>query len=390
MSKLRVVTFAILLLLVVAVGCSSSDQGAIDKAVKATLAAAQPATTAPTATVQPATATPTATFAPTPVPTGTPVPEPTDAPVPTLGNTALQGANAPQQNGEAPDLTAAARSLGITVKELREALGGQPPDFAAAAEVLGITLEELMRVVPPPPNGDLAGGSQGSASVAPPDTSKPDSSNMGEGDRPEDRYACHIDADGYCIFTGSPHKTGLKPGTDDIVDNEGVFLFFMEEAVAVNSSGQTLEARGRPAFDGDELIVSVKEGMTDDEQAFHKVMAIMFPIRNALMYDIADLSQDKWDELIVELSKRGIKETSFTSGATPKENYYGRQGIFDLAKPPNGKDIHHSVMKFLEESGLYLLCHVTSDEFHQTLRETHPEGHDPCVDAAITTKIRFQ
>ena len=49
MSKLRVVTFAILLLLVVAVGCSSSDQGAIDKAVSATLAAAQPATSTPTA-----------------------------------------------------------------------------------------------------------------------------------------------------------------------------------------------------------------------------------------------------------------------------------------------------------------------------------------------------
>ena len=48
---------------------------------------------------------------------------------------------------------------------------------------------------------------------------------MEEGGRPEDRYACHITQDGYCVFTGSPHKTGLKPGTDEIVDNEGVFLF---------------------------------------------------------------------------------------------------------------------------------------------------------------------
>ena len=48
MSKLRIVTFAILLLLVVAVGCSSSDQGAIDKAVNATLASAQPATSTAT------------------------------------------------------------------------------------------------------------------------------------------------------------------------------------------------------------------------------------------------------------------------------------------------------------------------------------------------------
>ena len=50
MSKLRIVTFAILLLLVVAVGCSSSDQGAIDKAVSPTLIAAQPVIAAATAT----------------------------------------------------------------------------------------------------------------------------------------------------------------------------------------------------------------------------------------------------------------------------------------------------------------------------------------------------
>jgi len=35
-------------------------------------------------------------------------------------------------------------------------------------------------------------------------------------------------------------------------------------------------------------------------------------------------------------------------------------------------------MKFLEESGLYLLCHITSDDFAQMLADTHPEGHNPC------------
>ncbi len=86
---------------------------------------------------------------------------------------------------------------------------------------------------------------------------------------------------------------------------------------------------------------------------------------------------------------RHIKETTFTDGSTPKDNYYGRQGIFDLAKSPGGRDIHHDVMKFLEESGLYLLCHVTSDEFNQMLKDTHPEGHDSCGDAGIVTKIPF-
>ena len=61
MWNLRKITIVSLLAVAVAVGCSSSDQGAIDKAVSATLAAAQPVTAAPTAT-----------STPTPVPTDTP------------------------------------------------------------------------------------------------------------------------------------------------------------------------------------------------------------------------------------------------------------------------------------------------------------------------------
>ncbi len=206
--------------------------------------------------------------------------------------------------------------------------------------------------------------------------------------KPEDKYECNINSDGYCIFSGSPHKAGLNPGTKDIVTRNGEFLFSLDEAVAVNSSG-VLEAKGTPAFDGDELIKYSQDGMTDDEKSFHRVMAIIFPIRNALMYDISDITQDKWDKLVFELQIRGIKDKTFTAGATPRDNYYGRQGVFELAKHPNGKDIHHDVMKFLEEAGLYLLCHVTSDDFNQMLKDTHPENHNPCEEAGITSKTPF-
>ena len=74
--KLRLLTLVSLLLLVVAVGCSSSDQVS-DKTVSPTLAAAQPATAAPAAT-----------STPEPVPTGTPTPEPTVVPPPTPEPTA--------------------------------------------------------------------------------------------------------------------------------------------------------------------------------------------------------------------------------------------------------------------------------------------------------------
>ncbi|SVB76827.1 uncharacterized protein METZ01_LOCUS229681, partial [marine metagenome] len=151
--------------------------------------------------------------------------------------------------------------------------------------------------------------------------------------------------------------------------------------------GEILAARGTPAFDGDEMLETSLTGMTSDEKAFHRVMATMFGIRNQLMYNIEDLEEMTWDSFVAPLAERGIKETTFTGGATPKDNYYSRDGIFELAKNPNGRDIHHDVMKFLEEAGLYLLCHVTTVEFSQMLADTHPQGHDPCEDAGIEDKI---
>ena len=292
-------------------------------------------------------------------------------------------------------MESAANQLGVSVDVLRDALGSPPPDIKAAAQKLGVSEAQLNQVLgrpakgldrerpaqggPPPKGSDRERLAQG----GPPPTG-PD-----KGGRVEDRYACVISPNGYCIFTGRPHGTGLKQGTDEVLDRDGNFLYPVDQAVAASSSGEILKATGRPAFDGDDLIKSSQDGMTGDEKAFHKVMAIMFPIRNALMYDIATLTGPEWDELVKDLEKRGIKETTYTDGVTPRDNYYGRQGVFDLAKDPDGKDIHHEVMKFLEEAGLYLLCHVTSDEFNQLLKDTHPEGHDPCEDAGIITKIPF-
>ena len=277
-------------------------------------------------------------------------------------------------------MKAAAKQLGVSVEVLRDALGPPPPDIRVAAQKLGVSESQLNQALGRPPKGpDKERPAPGGPPPKGPD----------KGGRMEDKYACVIGPNGYCIFTGRPHETGLKQGTDEVLDRDGNFLYFVNEAVAASSSGEILKATGRPAFDGDDLIESSQDGMTGDEKAFHKVMAIMFPIRNALMYDIATVTQSEWDELVKDLAKRAIKETTYTDGVTPRDNYYGRQGVFGLAKNPEGKDIHHEVMRFLEEAGLYLLCHVTSDEFNHILKDMHPEGHDPCEDARIITKIPF-
>jgi len=292
-------------------------------------------------------------------------------------------------------MKAAAKQLGVSVEVLRDALGPPPPDIKAAAQKLGVSESQLNQALGRPPEGpDRERPAPGGPPPKGPDRERPapggpPPKGPDKGGRIENRYACEIGPNGYCIFTGRPHETGLKQGTDEVLDRDGNFLYFVNEAVAASSSGEILKATGRPAFDGDDLIESSQDGMTGDEKAFHKVMAIMFPIRNALMYDIAIVTQSEWDELVKDLAKRTIKETTYTDGVTPRDNYYGRQGVFGLAKNPGGKDIHHEVMRFLEEAGLYLLCHVTSDEFNQILKDTHPEGHDPCEDARIITKIPF-
>ena len=293
-------------------------------------------------------------------------------------------------------MRSAAKQLGISVEVLSDALGPPPPDIKAAAQKLGVSESQLNLALgrlpkgpdkerpakggPPPKGLDRERPAQGGPPPKGPD----------KGGKVGDRYACVINPNGYCIFTGRPHETGLKQGTDEVLDRDGNFLYSMTESVAASSSGEILKPTGRPAFDKDDLIESSQDGMTGDEKAFHKVMAIMFPIRNALMYDIATVTQSEWEELVTDLEKREIKEATYTDGATPRDNYYGRQGVFGLAKNPEGKDIHHEVMKFLEEAGLYLLCHVTSDEFNQILKDTHPEGHDPCEEVGIITKIPFQ
>jgi len=100
---------------------------------------------------------------------------------------------------------------------------------------------------------------------------KPEHSQNGQ---PEDKYACSINSAGYCIFTGTPHNTGLQTGTNNIVNSNGSVLFSMTEAVAANSSEEVLKAKGTPAQDGDDMIKSLQTGLTNDEKSFHKVMAI--------------------------------------------------------------------------------------------------------------------
>lgn len=53
--------------------------------------------------------------------------------------------------GGPPDLSAAAKELGVSQDALRQALGKGPPNFEAAAKTLGISVDTLRAALPPPP-----------------------------------------------------------------------------------------------------------------------------------------------------------------------------------------------------------------------------------------------
>ena len=90
--------------------------------------------------------------------------------------------------------------------------------------------------------------------------------------KPADRYSCNINDQGFCIFTGQPHQNYLKPRSRTVVNIEGLELFSIEEAVAVNSQGEMLIARGTPAFDGDQMSQKAQAVLSEDEKAFHRVI----------------------------------------------------------------------------------------------------------------------
>ncbi|MGL5862498.1 MAG: YHYH protein [Phycicoccus sp.] len=61
------------------------------------------------------------------------------------------GGGATPAGGGPPDLTEAAKTLGVTVDELEAALGQPPFDLAAAAKKLGVSESELEAALPAPP-----------------------------------------------------------------------------------------------------------------------------------------------------------------------------------------------------------------------------------------------
>lgn len=183
-----------------------------------------------------------------------------------------------------------------------------------------------------------------------------------------DSYACEINSAGHCVFTGSPHAldtSKTREGFEQVQD----------------ALGNPVRPQGKPIQDGYVLAATTSRVTDADQLAYVKVFKVMAPIRDALMYHLAHTDAATWKALTRTLTENGVKTQSRNldqeggcgGPADPREVEYSTGDILALAQDPGGEDIHHPVMRYLEEAELALKC------LWLTMDLTNPEGVDPCV-----------
>jgi hypothetical protein len=138
----------------------------------------------------------------------------------------------------------------------------------------------------------------------------------------------------------------------------------------IDADGAAKAPQGRPLQEGDTLVRTVVEVTGPNEAAYAQVAAFMMPIRDALMCDVASVTDEEWEVLTRVLTLNGIKTTQDLSG-TPPERVYSTDGILEHLR---ATDDFHAMMKYLEEAELELKCLAfVGFDF------TNPEGDNHCA-----------
>jgi hypothetical protein len=164
--------------------------------------------------------------------------------------------------------------------------------------------------------------------------------------------------------TASTEASDTGCGHD--VDPTIVAIGFNE---VVDSDGNVKAPQGRPFQEGDTLRATTDAVTEPNGAAYGQVAAYMMPIRDALMCDVATITEDEWLDLTEILTRNGIRTEQDLSGPPP-DQVYSTTGIFEHLR--DAEDFN-AMMKYLEEAELELKCLAFTDfDF------TNPEGENHC------------
>merc|ERR1712025_381107 len=102
------------------------------------------------------------------------------------------------------------------------------------------------------------------------------------------------------------------------------------------------------------LIKSDSE-VTGSTLGYTNAFELVAPLRDYMMYDPKSLrdSADLWKKYTQAFTDCSVK-LSDTQG--DHGTAYGTDAVYEYLKNPNGKDIHHYVLQYLEEGAIDLVC----------------------------------
>ena len=145
--------------------------------------------------------------------------------------------------------------------------------------------------------------------------------------------------------------------------------------LVVSATGNTLSPTALPLHGGEQLRVTSAYQDDQNTREYARIVSIMAPIRDAILYDFETMSRSDWLEITEVLTLNGIK-TKNAVDINARTAVLSTTDVWDYvsAGPSDGS----AVMRYLEEAGLELKClGFTNFNF------VNPEGNDHCSDHGI-------
>ena len=163
------------------------------------------------------------------------------------------------------------------------------------------------------------------------------------------------------IFEGGEHK--LDP---NLISN-GYNL-------VVDSEGGVLKPAGAPLEGGEGLTLTDTYVEDHNTREYARIVSIMAPIRDAILYHFEEMTRDEWLALTDVLTLNGIKVHD--AQVVDRRAILSTAQVYDYIA--SGEAQGSSVVRYLEEAELELKCLAFRDfDF------TNPEGKNHCEEHGI-------
>jgi len=173
-------------------------------------------------------------------------------------------------------------------------------------------------------------------------------------------YVCDtskLQSQNECIFvlTGAqPDDWIQEPVEHDIDRNVGADFY---RGVQSYDGETMLPLTPRPWVNGDSLVGSDDPVTGDLWSGYTLIFELMAPLRDMMMYNPSALTADVWAKYTRALTDCNVKtedlrELLERGGGKP----FSTDQVYEFMKNPNGQDIHHFILQYLEEGTIELVC----------------------------------